>query len=143
MSYTVSLRILGLGFIGSPPMNLFECSLVEEEAFLDTGEFNLEIDRELASAIMEKSSSSELLLGVRPEDITVVKGHLGKTDIPAEIYVLEPYGESTIVDLKVGRYLPKARAPAGLKGEIGEKVGFSIDKAKIHIFDKKTDQLLL
>jgi multiple sugar transport system ATP-binding protein len=133
------------GFIGSPPMNFFDCMLVSkgEGAFLDASEFKLEIDSNLAAVIRQKSSSPELVLGARPEDLTVVKGKLGKEEIPAEIYVVEPVGESTIVDLKVGKYLVKARAPIGFKGEIGEKVGVTIAREKIHIFDKKTDQLLV
>jgi len=133
------------GFIGSPPMNFFDCTLTTEDqrTFLDASEFKLEIDPQLAAAIREKSSSSEFILGARPEDLTVVKGRLGKEDVPAEIYVVEPVGESTIVDLKIGKYLVKARAAAGFKAEIGEKVGVSIAREKVHIFDKKTEQALV
>jgi len=133
------------GFIGSPPMNLFDCTLGLEgqRAHLDASEFKLEIDPGLATAISKNSSSSEFILGTRPEDLTVAKGKLGKEEIPAEIYVVEPVGESTIVDLKIGKYLAKARAPAGFKGDIGEKVLVTINRDKMHIFDKKTERLLV
>jgi len=133
------------GFIGSPPMNFFDCtlSLDGQRAYLDASEFKLGIDPGLATAISKNSSSTELILGTRPEDLTVAKGKLGGDEIPAEIYVVEPVGESTIVDLKIGKYLVKARAPAGFKGEIGEKALVTINKDKIHIFDKRTDQLIL
>ena len=130
------------GFIGSPPMNFLDCTLAleGERAYLDASEFKIEIDRGLATAVGEKSSLNEFILGARPEDLTVVKG---KGEIPGEIYVIEPIGESTIVDLKIGKELVKARAPAGFKGEIGEKVGLTIKKDKAHIFEKKTGQLLV
>ena len=133
------------GFIGSPPMNLFDCTLTFEgkQAFLDASEFRLEIDQALAAALKAISSSTELILGARPEDVTVSKGSLGKDGIPAEIYVVEPVGESTIVDLKIGKYIAKARAPAGFKAEIGEKAALTIARDKMHIFDRKTEQLLL
>ena len=133
------------GFIGSPPMNFFDCTLkVEgEQAYLDTSEFKMEIDTGLASAIREKSSSAELTLGARPENLSVVRGGTGKGEILAEIYVVEPVGESTIVDLKIGRYLVKARAPAGFRGEIGDKVAVTIAQEKMHIFDKKADRLIV
>ena len=133
------------GFIGSPPMNFFDCTLTLEDrrAFLDTSEFKLEIDRQLASAIREKSTSNEFILGVRPEDVSVAKEGLRRDVIPAQIYVVEPIGESTIVDLKVGRYLVKARAAPAFKAEIGEKVNIQIDTEKIRIFDKKTEQALV
>ena len=130
------------GFIGSPPMNMFDCTLVTEgrHAFLDTSEFKLEIDPGLVAAIKEKCSSNEFILGTRPEDLTVVRG---KGEILAEIYVVEPVGESTIVDLKIGRYLFKARAPAGFKGDIGEKVAVEVKRDNIHIFEKKGGHILL
>jgi multiple sugar transport system ATP-binding protein len=133
------------GFIGSPPMNFFDCTLVidEERALLDASEFKLEIDHQLATGIRARSSSDELVLGARPEDLTVTKAKLSREDVPAEIYIVEPVGESTIVDLKIGTHVVKARAPAGFKAEIGESVGLSFTKDKMHIFDKKTSGLLL
>jgi multiple sugar transport system ATP-binding protein len=100
-------------------------------------------DVEPITLISRSRYSVELVLGVRPEDLTVAKGKLGKAEIPAEIYVVEPVGQSTIVDLNVGKYLVKARAPAGFKGEIRENVAVTVAREKIHIFDKKTDQLLV
>jgi len=133
------------GFIGSPPMNFFDCTLTlqGQHAFLDASEFKKEIGVGLATSIRQKSSSTELVLGARPEDLAVVKGGYGSGEIPAEIYVVEPVGESTIVDLKIGKYLVKARAPAGFKAEIGEKVAVNIQTGQTHIFDRKTNQLLL
>jgi ABC-type sugar transport system ATPase subunit len=57
--------------------------------------------------------------------------------------MVEPVGDSSIVDLKVGPYVAKARASAEFKGEIGDKVGISINKSKIHIFDKVSRKLLV
>ena len=68
---------------------------------------------------------------------------MNETILPAEIYVLEPVGESTIVNLKIGRYLVKARAPAGFRAEIGEKAEAVFNMNKIHIFDKKTNELVV
>lgn len=133
------------GFIGSPPMNLFDCTLTSEgkQAILDASDFKLQIDSEFAEAIRVRSSSTELILGARPEDLSVVKGKLSTRDIPAEIYVVEPVGESTIVDLKIGNYIAKARAPPGFKAEIGDKVGATFAMDNMHIFDRKTSQLLV
>jgi multiple sugar transport system ATP-binding protein len=143
--YSKPMNTWVAGFIGSPPMNFFDCTLTLEgqQAFLDASEFKLEIDHGIVATITEIASSTELILGARPEHLTVVKGGSGKNEIPAEIYVVEPVGESTIVDLKIGKHLAKARAPAGFKAEIGDRVGVTLSKEKIHIFDKKTDELLV
>jgi ABC-type sugar transport system ATPase subunit len=126
-------------------MNLFDCTLTVEglDAFLDTSEFRLKIEQSLAAALKAKCPSTELIVGARPKDVTVSKGTANKDEVPAEIYVVEPVGESTIVDLKIGKYLAKARAPAGFRAEIGDKVALNIPREKMHIFDKKTERLLV
>jgi multiple sugar transport system ATP-binding protein len=131
------------GFIGSPPMNLFDCTLVMQEnsAYLDTSEFKITIDPKLGSMIRREATSSELVLGARPEDLAIVESD--RDAIQADIYVVEPIGESTIVDLKIGRYLAKARAPAGFKKEIGEKVFVRIAGDQIHLFDKRNEKALM
>jgi multiple sugar transport system ATP-binding protein len=77
----------------------------------------------------------------RPEDLAIVESD--RDAIQADIYVVEPIGESTIVDLKIGRYLAKARAPAGFKKEIGEKVFVRIAGDQIHLFDKRNEKALM
>jgi len=131
------------GFIGSPPMNLFNCVLVneDEETFLDASDFKLQIDSQLANAIDKNLSSNDLIFGARPEDLSVVKGE-SKGGVPAEIYLVEPVGESTIVDVKIGMQLVKSRAPAGFKGEIGEKVTLVFDEDRIRIFDRTSTRLV-
>jgi multiple sugar transport system ATP-binding protein len=133
------------GFIGSPPMNFFDCTLSTEgqHAFLESSEFSIDVGREVGSLISENSSSTEFVLGARPEDLTVIKGSPRNGAIPAEIYVLEPVGESTIVDLNVGKHVVRARAPPAFKGQIGEKVGIVFAKDKLRVFDKKTGKLLI
>jgi ABC-type sugar transport system ATPase subunit len=60
----------GAGFIGSPPMNLFDCTLTAEgkQAFLDASEFKLQIDAELAEAAYRLTVQQRLDL--RPDIFT-------------------------------------------------------------------------
>jgi multiple sugar transport system ATP-binding protein len=132
------------GFLGSPPMNFIDCSFVDNDgkAFLDGGSFTLDVS-ELAAVIREKSTSSEVVLGVRPED-TLLQADGPRGDaVEAEVYVLEPLGSHIIVDLKIGENMFKAESPEGLLANIGDKVWVSFRRNKLHIFDKKTEKAIV
>jgi multiple sugar transport system ATP-binding protein len=127
-------------FIGNPPMNFIDCSFVQKDgrAFLDAGTFTLDVF-EFTNSIREKSSSSELVLGIRPEYMWVQRDRPAGDAVEAEVYVVEPLGSEIIVDLKLGDSLLRARRSADVTLNLGEKVWFSFKKDKLHIFDKKTE----
>ena len=132
------------GFIGSPPMNFFDCSLSEKngQGILDAGEFQIPLSKETWHVLQKGASTSELVLGVRPEDMKV-----SKTPVPAgirgEIYVTEPIGDCVIVDVKVGEALMRARADADFKARIEDAVYVTFNTERMHVFDKKTGTTLI
>jgi len=132
------------GFLGSPPMNFVDCSFVDKDgkAFLDAGTFTVDVS-ELAAVIKEKSTSSEVVLGVRPEDTLVQNDRPRGDAVEAEVYVLEPLGAEIIVDLKIGENMLKAKTPEGLLPSIGDKIWVSFRRNKLHIFDKKTEKAIV
>jgi multiple sugar transport system ATP-binding protein len=76
------------------------------------------------------------ILGVRPEDCAVVapdKGH-----IKAEIYAVELIGDHTLVTVKTGADMLTVKAPKDFDGSIGEKVGISLSKDRLFVFDAST-----
>ena len=139
------------GFIGSPPMNFLDCSLVEEnhEHYLDLGVFKLWIPSDIADLIMKNASGSELVFGIRPEDLKVTltlppeakeAGQKSKIQaIRSEIYVLEPLGKDVIINTKLGDTLVKVVAPPTIRPSVGETIWLNFDLDKMHIFDKKTE----
>jgi multiple sugar transport system ATP-binding protein len=132
------------GFLGSPPMNFIDCSFVAKDgkAFLDAGTFTLDVS-ELAAVIKEKSTSSEVVLGIRPENISVQENRPRGDAVEVEVYVVEPLGADIILDLKIGENILKAKTPEGLLPGIGEKVWVSFRRDKLHIFDKKTEKAIV
>lgn len=132
------------GFIGSPPMNLIQCNLTEgdEGVYLDAGSFTLTIPDNISELLKEKASGTELILGLRPEDIYIAKRQTPEAVMEGEIYVTEPLGSETIVDIQVGDNLVKANVDPDFIGRIGEKIWLSINKEKIHLFDKKTEKAI-
>jgi multiple sugar transport system ATP-binding protein len=133
------------GFIGSPPMNFMECTLTEKNGscFLDAGIFTLPISDDISRIIKENATSSGLILGVRPEGISLGKRRTPEKFVEAEVYVTEPLGSELIVDLKVGDNLVKVKAAADFAVSIGEKVWIGFNKEKMHLFDKKTERAII
>ncbi len=132
------------GFIGSPPTNFINCSFEEKgnKAYLDAGAFKTEITN-LKEIIRKKAKGSELILGIRPEDIKVCREKQKGESIEAEVYATEPLGAEVIVTIKIGEFLIKAKAAPDFKVRIGEKMYIAMNKDKIHIFDKATSQAIV
>jgi len=121
------------GFIGSPPMNFVDGSLVEKggDLYLDFGEFSVKLPDDIAS-VLRGRAGSEIVFGVRPEDIRI-----GDGDLAGEVYVVEPLGRDSIVHVRIGDIVLRILA-RGSEYSMGDVVRFSFDMSKIHVFDKKT-----
>jgi len=130
------------GFIGSPPMNFMDCTFEEEKGSMVSEAFALEIPKQLRNGIKKYATSSELILGVRPEDISIY-GKEMPNSIGSEVYVIEPLGHETIVDLELGDKIIKAVTPPTHKVNLGEKVWMKFDMNRIHIIDKKTEKAIV
>jgi len=133
------------GFIGSPPMNFVKASVVEKDGkmALDAGIFEYVLPPELSEIIRKGITSSEVYVGIRPENMKLSMEKTPESVFQADVYVVEPMGSNIIVDLKAGEYLLKAVTPPGIELKLGEKiwVGFSIDR--FHVFDAKTEKVII
>jgi multiple sugar transport system ATP-binding protein len=131
------------GFIGSPPMNFIECSLTETEetCFLDGGPCSFPLPKTISDIVKDKALTSELILGIRPQDFLVGSESTEDLCVAAEVYVLEPLGSEIIVDLKIGELLLKAEM-AQFDGSVGDQVWVGFHPDKIHIFNKKSGTVI-
>jgi multiple sugar transport system ATP-binding protein len=81
-----------------------------------------------------------VVAGIRPEDVMIggeVLGHgVGGGD--AEVLVVEPLGHETLVVLRVGTSQVVARAPARSDVRPGQRLPFSINPQRVHLFDSAT-----
>jgi len=130
------------GFIGSPSMNFMDCTYEEEKKALISEGFSLEIPKNLGKEIKEQATSSELILGVRPQDISVSEKEVPNS-IVSEVYAIEPLGHETIFDLKLGDKIIKACTHPMYTITLGEKVWMIFNMDKIHLLDKKTEKAII
>jgi len=132
-------------FIGSPPMNFIEVtfSVRGGDYVLQSETFELRLPKELGEVVKTKvSEGAELDLGIRPEDI-IISTSEDKEAIPATVYVVEPLGSKTIINIKLNNDIIKAKVPGELLLETGSKIWIRFNLDKIHLFDKKTEKAVI
>ena len=75
-----------------------------------------------------------IFLRIRPEDVQLVEpGRPGA--LTGEIYVVEPMGNETLVDLRIGDERLCVRARRGFTAPIGTTAGATFDPADASFFD--------
>jgi ABC-type sugar transport system ATPase subunit len=130
------------GFIGSPSMNFINCSLNERDGkfYLVAQDFEYDIT-ELAEQI-KLSTDQELVLGIRPEHISISKKPIDENSIKAKIWAIEPTGHRMFLDLQIGEINLKVNTRQS-KIKEGETVWVNLPVEKIRVYDRKTGELIL
>jgi multiple sugar transport system ATP-binding protein len=138
--YFKPANVFVAGFIGTPPINFFDCTLTKEPYVFDAGEFKYSVPENLLDKA--KEWPSQLILGVRPQDV-IARTESRKGLIKAKLEIDEPLGDRQVLDLKVGEYSVKALVSPDLKANLGDDMWLEFPGDKIYVFDKKTGQTLL
>lgn len=130
------------GFIGTPMMNFISSKLGREngELLVERQSFRLRLPGIKADSYVNK----EVILGVRPEDISLSGNK--KDGILMKVEMVEPLGTETIVYLTLPE-LEEALAclTDNKTGRLlrGEEVRATFDLEKAHLFDKVTEKTIV
>jgi multiple sugar transport system ATP-binding protein len=122
--YNNPSNVFVAGFIGSPPMNLIEGEL-KDGTF--TGPDTV------VPKVGKTKGSSKVVLGIRPEDVSVVAK--GKGHVNTKVYSLEPTGDQTLVTCMLGKHLMVARADRDFRRDIDAPIALNFDVARSYLFD--------
>lgn len=140
------------GFIGMPQMNFFSAQLLEEN-----NHYSVKVmDRvlalpETAQACLKaaKTSAKEIILGIRPEHISVSVGNEGN-GFAGQVDVSEMMGSEIHLHVNAGGQdvvvrVPTMDLPENYRTGIehGTEVRFTIHEDLMHLFDKETEKNLL
>lgn len=131
-------------FIGSPSMNFIPVKLTENHSSADlhlrsAPEHTISLGR----ALDHPPGRSDLVLGIRPEDLRLVSGGnpLGGDEaaLQAVVEVVEPTGAEDIVSLSIGdvELNCKMRDASGLSR--GDRVQLAVPNEKCRFFDPDTE----
>jgi multiple sugar transport system ATP-binding protein len=128
--------------VGSPPMNFIECTVGVRNGVLRLHHplFDLDVASKGLSLRHTLREGNPCLVGVRPEDVHVEPAAAGA--VPATVYVTEPLGGETVVDLKVGDHLVKALAPPTLELRQDAQIGMRLDPRRLHLFTQDGEAVL-
>ena len=133
------------GFIGEPPMNFLDCTVVREneELFLASPSFKINVFGRIKDIIMQKNIPSIVRVGIRPTDIKVSVKKPEAHGIEAKVYTIEPRGDDLILTLKTGENLIKVETQEEFKLKPDDTIWWNPEKEKIHIFDSATTLSLI
>ncbi|MDB8791812.1 sn-glycerol-3-phosphate ABC transporter ATP-binding protein UgpC [Romboutsia sp. 1001216sp1] len=136
------------GFIGAPQMNFINVILTEVngEIHAKADGFDIALNKGESSSLIEKGYiGKEVVLGIRPEDIHMedifVENSLDST-FEATIELGELMGAEIYAYLKTGNQSITARFDGRYRVKMGDKLKLAMDKHKIHIFDKETQEAI-
>ena len=127
------------GFLGEPAMNFFDVTFADGALRGDA--FAYPISPEVRSSI---GSTTDLVLGIRPEDIRLAERVSGDHDFETVIDVVEPMGDENTVHLRIGSgEKPLIATTDGFtRIAAGDTVVARIPEDTIHVFDRETGEAL-
>jgi multiple sugar transport system ATP-binding protein len=134
------------GFIGSPSMNFFDATLIEEDGtmYLDTRDFRLEVPEDMIDTY-KPYLGDEVILGLRPEhvhDPEFTPPGITPAMVEAEVEITELMGNEVNTYLStentsfLGRFDPRTKVTVGMTKTT------AFDMSRIHIFDKQTEKAI-
>ncbi|MEO1190382.1 MAG: ABC transporter ATP-binding protein [Pseudomonadota bacterium] len=132
-------------FMGSPPMNLIDCALTRDggRLLLDLGAAGkLELTDPKLLQAAESAERSELVLGVRPEAVSVVDEPDAAGGLSMRVDLLEPIGPRTIIHLTQGDVEMLAVEDKRFGGQHAAQVTAMLPQTQCHLFDRQSGRVL-
>lgn len=144
--YDKPMNLFTAGFIGSPPMNFLNCVLLQKPdgIYAVKEDFSLKLS-DGAEKLLGSFVGSEVVLGIRPEDIYDKLFAVGATPyntFRVRVDVRETIGSDAFIYFTlagtnlVARVMPKSKVESGWDFDV------VFDINKLHIFDKKSGERL-
>lgn len=151
--YDNPVNLFVAGFLGSPSMNFFRCTVKAEEnnrtaLFLDDAKTvkKVYLDGIRGKQIADRYNGRHVILGIRPEDIYELAEakKLGieneSVDVDEPVVNREMLGAEVILYFdEQGKTLAVRLSPEN-QTQVGEKVSLYFDMEKAHVFDPETEE---
>ena len=151
--YDNPVNLFVAGFLGSPSMNFFQCTVKAEEnnrtaLLLDDAKTvkKVYLDGTRGKQIADRYNGRHAILGIRPEDIYEFDEakKLGieneSVDVDEPVVNREMLGAEVILYFdEQGKTLAVRLSPEN-QTQVGEKVSLYFDMEKAHVFDPETEE---
>jgi len=126
------------GFLGSPGMNILSGRLSMSLNGLVFSSKGIALNIASCPLMGRPGDEQEVLLGIRPENLVI---HAGG-DLQGTVSVIEPMGNHHVVWIDFNGNLLSAIVTGALTFRVDDVVRFSMDVAKISLFDQGSEQRL-
>jgi ABC-type sugar transport system ATPase subunit len=131
-------------FIGSPAMNFLEVTLEQasDAVICHLGDQGLQLPHNVVSpeTLCKLRPGRKALMGIRPTDL-VVEG-AGDLDLRGKVFLVEPVGSVTYVDVDLDGWSVKATSDPDRTPAVGEVVSLSCRSGRICLFDPDSEARL-
>ena len=117
-------------FVGSPPMNVLRATV--DPSGLHVGGVTIPLDPSRRDACIAVDVTE---IGTRPEELSLVEAGVPGA-LPAEVYVVEPMGHETFVNLRMGDEHLSVRTSRGFTAPIGSVLGVRFEPANACFFNR-------
>lgn len=141
-------------FIGNPPMNFLKFRVVRDESMflkLDNGDLDKNDKKSMVqppsvlSTIIDKTREENIVLGIRPKDITVLRNNeeFDGLKLKGEVTYIELFGDDSVAELKLGQESLKISNVASRIDDlsIGKEASLGIKYDKINLFTSSGERI--
>jgi multiple sugar transport system ATP-binding protein len=126
--------------VGSPPMNVLPATASWEGGALRVRHALFELRAAADATVRQKLGDGPCFVGVRPEDVHIATNGAGR--IPAKVYVTEPLGAETVVDLELADRVVKAIAHPSLELQSDQAIRVELEPRRLHLFTEEGETAL-
>jgi multiple sugar transport system ATP-binding protein len=135
------------GFIGSPPMNFMEGTLVDERGtlYFQGGSIKVKVQEQHRERV-RSHVGRKITFGLRPEDIydpSLAGDGGGDTTVRAAVVVVEPMGSETYLYLSAEPHAFIAKVRGHDVFDVGDKLRLVFAMEKAHYFDHESEKALV
>lgn len=131
-------------FIGAQPINVINCQLDGRDTPISilNDQATTKMSECLYDSIRAVTEAKELLLGVRPEFVTITSAARSDAAIPARVYTRQVLGNQILYDLQVGGSHVRAITPSRDQFIVDDSVFIELSWNDVLVFDRDTEARL-
>ncbi len=137
------------GFMGSPQMNFIDAQVSQSgsDVLLIFGSHSIKVPAIKAKALIDGNYINKtVVVGVRPEDFhdeEMLINSMSDSVIEATIRLYEMLGAEVFLYFDIDQFSCTARVNPRTTARPGDTIKMAIDTAKLHIFDKDTQLVIV
>ncbi len=147
--YDSPVNVFVAGFIGTPQMNFFNCTLDKKAdgVYLTFGANSIKLPADKAeNPALAEYFGKDVIAGIRPEcihDEPTYISNMADSTIDAYVEVTELMGNEIYLYITSEEQNFTARVSARSQTRAGDTVKVALDTSRVHLFDKDTERYII